>query len=91
MTMSAVVKLAREIDELVTDIGGYGMVSQFTSSQRQARQGGAQGSEERVLALWKDTTSHPSLCHPWVAFGVRSVCVKKLAKEDWRVDVVLGR
>ena len=82
MTTSAVVKIAGEIDESKTDVGGYGMVSLIVSSHD-----GTQGTEERVLAFMKDTTSHaPPPC--WVAFGVRIVVVKdtlsamvKLARE----------
>ena len=61
VTMPAVVKLARGIDELVPDVGVDGMVSQIISSC-----GRAQGTKDRVL----DATSHASLRQA----GWRSVC-----------------
>ena len=50
------VKFAMEIDELVSDFGGYGMVSHMMSSRDKlskapARASEAEGTEERVLAL----------------------------------------
>ena len=56
--MPALVKLAREIAELVPEVGGYGMGPQIVSSRDRT-----QSTEERVLAFMKDTTSHASLRH----------------------------
>ena len=58
VTMPAVVKLGREIDEFVADVGGYGMVSKIMSSCDRT-----QGTEERVLAFRNRTTSYASLRH----------------------------
>ena len=58
VTMSAAVKIAREIDESVPDVGVHGTVSLIVSSRDRT-----QDTEERVLAFRKDTTSHATLRH----------------------------
>ena len=73
MTMPAVVKLARGIDELVPDVGGDGTVSpdHLVPRQNTRHQGACLGVQEgrdvaRVTAPGR------------VAFGVRSVGVKDM-------------
>ena len=82
MTMPAVAKLAMEIDELVPVVGGNCMVSQFMSSCDRT-----QGTEERVLAFRKDTTSHAPLRHA----GWRLACGASGQGYDVRCGVLASR
>ena len=79
MTMPAVVKLARGIDELVPDVGGDGTVSQIISSRDRT-----QGTQEGVLAFRRDATSHASLRQArWrLVCGVSSIwCQPRCVRE----------